>query len=125
MIELYLSSDGKHTVHASAETPEELASLARQAQALYEAILQRYGNKAQMWQGAINGQAKTDPKIEPAGQQTQVETAPLCPVHGKPMKFRNGKFGSFWSCTVRKPDGRWCTVTKEVETSEYGEQKAN
>ena len=52
MIELSLSSDGKHTVHISAETPEELAELAPKAKALYDKIVESYGNKAQMWQEA-------------------------------------------------------------------------
>jgi len=54
MIELFLSSDGKHTVHVSAETPEELAELAPKAKALYEKVIESYGNKAQMWQLAID-----------------------------------------------------------------------
>ena len=48
MIELYLSSDGKHTVHVSATTPEQLERLEPGANALYERVLQRYGTKAQM-----------------------------------------------------------------------------
>jgi hypothetical protein len=50
MIELFLSSDGKHTVHVSAETPEEITELAPKAKALYDKIVESYGNKAQMWQ---------------------------------------------------------------------------
>ena len=40
--------------------------------------------------------------------------APRCPVHRTPMAFRHGRFGPFWSCTVRKADGAWCPATQEV-----------
>jgi hypothetical protein len=50
MIELFLSSDGKHTVHIAAETPVELAKLASSARSLYQKVLESYGTKAQMWQ---------------------------------------------------------------------------
>jgi hypothetical protein len=52
MIELYLSSDGKHTVHVTAETPEEMATLVSEAKALYQEVLRTYGTKAQMWSDA-------------------------------------------------------------------------
>ena len=128
MIELYLSSDGKHTVHASAETPEELAVLAPKAKALYEKVLEYYGTKAQMWQtplpGNGNGQA-TIGKTIGALTEAADATAPHCPVHDRPMKLRKGKFGDFWSCSVRLPNGRWCKVTKEVNTSDDCEYQAD
>lgn len=34
-------------------------------------------------------------------------SAPICPDHGE-MKARQGKFGAFWSCGVKMPDGSWC-----------------
>jgi hypothetical protein len=43
MIELYLSSDGKHTVHVAAETPEAMNKLAPYARSLYEQVLAQYG----------------------------------------------------------------------------------
>ena len=49
MIELLQSCDGKHTVHAAAEAPEELLEVTPFAQALYESLLGAYGSKAQMW----------------------------------------------------------------------------
>ena len=52
MIELYLSSDGKHTVHVSAETPEELVGACAQCQSALRQDRRGYGNKAQMWQEA-------------------------------------------------------------------------
>jgi hypothetical protein len=118
MIELFLSSDGKHTVHVSAETPEELTDLAPKAKALYEKIIESYGNKAQMWQLAIDkepARLKNAREI-PARAENSSGTTPNCPMHNKPMKLRQGKYGSFWYCAVRNPDGRWCQVTKETDS---------
>src|SRR5450759_1634155 len=129
MIELFLSSDGKHTVHVSAETPEELSELAPSAKELYETILQSYGNKAQMWQEA--GIVKAHSQEIPAGpkridtpQQAQEAVAPRCPAHDKPMKLRQGVYGKFWSCSVRNPNGRWCPITKEVSSPLCDAKKA-
>ena len=115
MIELLPSSDGKHTVHVSAETPEELAELAPKAKALYEKIIESYGIKAQMWHLAIDkGPARLKNTREiSAKTETHSGGTPTCPKHGKPMKLRQGKYGAFWSCAVRNPNGLWCQVTKE------------
>jgi hypothetical protein len=127
MIELFLSSDGKHTVHVSADTPEELTELAPSAKELYETILQSYGNKAQMWQEAGIVKAHTsalpvEPKRIDTPQTAKAAVAPRCPVHDKPMKLRRGVYGTFWSCSVRSPVGRWCSFTKEVGSD--GDKKA-
>jgi hypothetical protein len=128
MIELYLSSDGKHTVHVSTETLEEIVELAPKAKALYDKIVETYGNKAQMWQEA--GIVKThtsalpvEPKRIETPQAAEAPVAPRCPVHDKPMKLRRGAYGTFWSCPTRNPDGRWCAVTKEVDSD--GHKKAS
>jgi len=127
MIELFLSTDGKHTVHVSAQTPEEMAKLAPVAKALYRRVLEEFGTKAQMWDAAINGKsnghangfaksnghARVYQRMEPAVQE-QGDAIPLCPMHQRPMAFRQGRMGPFWSCPTRKPDGRWCQVTMEV-----------
>ena len=128
MIELFLSSDGKHTVHVSAETPEELSELAPSAKELYETILRSYGNKAQMWQEAgivkaHSGVLPAAPKMINTPQGAEETVAPRCPVHDKPMKLRQGVYGTFWSCSVRSPVGRWCSFTREVDSD--GEKKAS
>ena len=72
-----------------------------------------------MWQEVVNGKTNggNTPKI---GQRTgtpeltALSEAPKCPMHDKPMVFREGKFGAFWTCHVRKPDGKWCQMTKEA-----------
>jgi hypothetical protein len=119
MIDLYLSTDGKHTVHVSAETAEVLYKLAPHARALYETVVKNYGNKAQMWQGAITGKA-TEPKVLPAMAVPQpaaakpADGAPLCPVHHRPMAYRQGRRGAFWSCPARYDDGSWCRNTQNI-----------
>lgn len=114
MIDLFLSTDGKSTVHVSANTPEELNELAPAAKALYESILKSYGNKAQMWEAAMKANAQLPPLRGQKPTPPVDPEAPLCPVHRKPMRLRAGKFGSFWSCNHKQPNGKWCTVTKQI-----------
>jgi hypothetical protein len=137
MLELFLSTDGKHTVHASAQTPEEMAKLAPVAKALYRQVLEEFGTKAQMWEAAINGksnghangQAKRQAyapvvkRIDPV-LRAQDDAIPHCPMHLRPLVFRQGRLGPFWSCPTRKPDGRWCQVTKEVTGAANGQANA-
>ncbi len=108
MMELFLSSDGKHTVHVSAETPDEMIKLLPQAKLIYESVVRTYGTKAQMWEkiGNGNGHAK--------GNGKRTEEAPVCPVHKKPMAYREGRYGDFWSCPTRTADGSWCPCTFDV-----------
>lgn len=123
MIELYLSSDGKHTVHVSADTPEQLRELVPPANALYQEILATYGTKAQLWGDAMqnksngnghpNGQATVGKRVDTVEQAREL-VAPLCPVHQAPMKYRKGRLGPFWSCATRKSSGEWCRITQEV-----------
>jgi hypothetical protein len=137
MIELFLSTDGKHTVHVVAQTPEEMTKLAPVAKALYRRVIEEFGTKAQMWDAAINGKsnghangratsnghAHAYQRMEPMAQE-QAEAIPLCPMHQQPMAFRQGRMGPFWSCPVRKPDGRWCQVTRDVTGVGNGQAKA-
>jgi hypothetical protein len=118
MIEFYLSSDGKHTVHLSAETAEELNRLSPVARTLYEGIVASYGNKPEMWQKVISPKPVNQPATVPA-PAAQVAApigpqAPICPVHGQPMRLRQGRRGSFWSCSAKDEWGVWCTQTKNA-----------
>jgi hypothetical protein len=117
MIELYLSSDGKHTVHVAAETPAQMNALASYADGLYARVLAQYGTKPQLWEAARNGQA--------AGSQGSAGNppgaAPHCPEHDKPLAYRQGRFGAFWSCPTRRPDGSWCTYTVQVSQAGNGQ----
>lgn len=122
MIELYLSSDGKHTVHVSADTPEQLRDLVPAAKVLYREVVAEFGTKVQPMPEATpdtsNGHAAVGKRIDTVAQ-AQAAAAPLCLVHQKAMVYRNGRRGPFWSCHERKPDGRWCGITQEVTGNGY------
>jgi hypothetical protein len=116
-------------VHASAQTLEEMAKLAPVAKALYRRVLEEFGTKAAMWQSVINGngQAKSSghaPVVKRIETVAQVDAIPRCPMHQRPMAFRQGRMGPFWSCPTRKPDGRWCQVTQEVTGVGNGQRNA-
>jgi hypothetical protein len=115
MIELYLSSDGKHTVHVSAETRAQMDELAPYAKGLYERVLEQYGTKPQLWEAARNGQ-------NGARVQSPQPEAPRCPEHDRPMRYRKGRFGDFWSCPTRQPDGSWCAYTVQVPQPANGQK---
>jgi hypothetical protein len=129
MIELFLSTDGKQTVHVTADTPEQMAELAPKAKALYREVVAEFGTKAQMWQTAINGSGNSNnntlvsKRIDTVAQAREA-VAPRCPMHQTPMALRHGRLGDFWSCPTRKPDGSWCPVTKEVSAAGNGQVAA-
>jgi hypothetical protein len=106
MMEVFLSSDGKHTVHVEAETPDKLLKLLPQAKSVYEAVVRAYGGKGQE---PRHGEPKGDDDGELGGE------APLCPVHKTPMAYREGRYGAFWSCPTRMADGDWCNCTFDVD----------
>jgi hypothetical protein len=140
MIELFLSSDGKHTVHVSADDAEQMNKLTPYARALYERVLKQFGTKAQMWETAMNGKAngearRTNANGQPNGQarvgrrmdtveQARQAMAPRCVEHGTPMRYRNGRYGAFWSCPRKNPDGSWCTCTEQVSRAGDGQAQA-
>ena len=125
MIELFLSSDGKHTVHIAAETPVELAKLAPSARSLYQKVLESYGTKAQMWQEVTgakgNGEVKINQRVDAPKGVIGAEP-PRCPVHDRPMVQRQGRFGAFWSCPTRQFNGSWCQVTREISAPGDGQK---
>ena len=122
MIELFLSTDGKHTVHVSADTPEEMESLAPKAKALYKVVLKEFGSKPQLWAAANhkgNGDVPVGRRIDTV-EQAQEAVAPRCPKHRVAMAYRQGRRGPFWSCPMREADGSWCAVTREVSLLQQG-----
>lgn len=125
MIELFLSTDGKHTVHVSADTPEQMTELVPKAKALYQEVLAEFGAKGQAAQAPRNGngQAQVGKRIDTVAQ-AQAAVTPHCPMHQTPMRYRQGRLGPFWSCPTRKPDGRWCPITKEVNAVGNGQANA-
>src|SRR5215210_2857882 len=99
MIELYLSSDGKHTVHVSADTPEQLRDLVPVAKVLYREVVLEFGTKAQPLPEATpstnNGHTAVGKRIDTVAQ-AQAAVTPHCPMHQTPMKLRQGRMGPFW-----------------------------
>lgn len=132
MIELFLSTDGKHTVHVSADSPEQLMALVPKAKALYQEVLTEFGAKRQVspapyngngTQYGGNGHAKVGKRIDTVAE-AQAAVTPHCPLHQASMRYRQGRMGPFWSCPTRKPDGRWCQVTQEVSAVGNGQASA-
>lgn len=120
MIELFLSSDGKHTVHVSADTPEQLKDLVPAAKVLYREVITEFGTKAQpMITDLSNAHAAVGKRIDTVAQ-AQAAVAPQCPMHKTAMKLRQGRLGPFWSCSRRQPDGCWCQVTQDVTDTANG-----
>ena len=131
MIELFLSTDGKHTVHVSADTPEQMKDLVPKAKALYQEVLAEFGAKAPLLgnrqgnqaRGVSNGQMPFSKRIDTL-VQAQAAMTPHCPVHQTPMKYRQGRRGAFWSCPTRNPHGEWCRQTEEVNAVSNGQGSA-
>lgn len=117
MIELFLSTDGKHTVHVQTLDKEEMDSFLPYARALYQKIVQELGTKPQLWGEVMNGKKGNNGQFGiriDNPQQAEDLFAPKCPVHGTPMKKRNGQYGEFWSCGQKNPDGSWCKAKPDI-----------
>ena len=114
MMELFLSSDGKHTVHVTGRGASDLFAALPQAKLLYEKVVDAYGAKA------ANGASDAEEGEESGAVETVADEtadhgeAPLCPVHKTPMAYREGRYGAFWSCPTRTADGGWCPCTIDV-----------
>lgn len=107
LIELYLSTDGKHTIHIQSVSQEEMDKLFPYAKELYQKIVDELGTKAQMWHDAISGNSNGVKK----NGQIKGNGAPICSVHKTAMKLRSGQYGQFWSCGTKLPGGNWCKET--------------
>jgi len=60
--EIYLSTDGKHTVHIEADTKEGRKAGGLWALEAYKWIAKELGTKAEMWKEAMNGK-KEEPTL--------------------------------------------------------------
>lgn len=93
--QVILSSDGKHTVIATADRLDLTENALVWATDTYDRLVKRYGLKYEQYQkGQNNGNG---------------ETIPVCAVHKVPMAKVNGKHGPFWSCHQRNTDGSFCS----------------
>jgi hypothetical protein len=103
--ELFLSTDGKQTVHVKASTKEGRASAIKWAKVVFEAVRSRYGTKQELNAKTYNPPLK---KVDP--------NAPICAIHNAPMtlkpagvsKTTNKPYPAFWSCGERLSDGSFC-----------------
>lgn len=120
MIEVFFSTDGKHTVHVQAQTQDEMNQLLPYGKSVYQKIVNELGTKAEMWDKAINGNGKERQPVANFGkridtpEQAEEMFAPKCSIHKTPMKKRNGQYGEFWSCGTKQADGSWCKESAQV-----------
>lgn len=112
-IELYLSTDGKHTVHYTAESPTGRKKGLIAAMTLFDAIKAKYGTKADMWGGMMNGKQKASkPAVEPVKTKD-------CPECGGTMGFvegvskKTGKKFAMWKCQANGDHIEWINLSKK------------
>lgn len=92
--QVILSTDGKHTVIATSDNPAEGKAAVAWARETYDELVRRYGLKHEQYKnGGENGK----------------EAVPICAVHKVPMVKQDGRYGPFWSCHKRNPDGSFCS----------------
>ena len=100
-IEIFLSTDGKHTVHVQAEA-NKVTEAYKQAKTIYDQVLKDYGKGT----------------VQKVMEETPKASVPMCPEHGIVMKLhpagvskKTGKpYKAFWACPI---DG--CRETKNAE----------
>jgi hypothetical protein len=112
MMELFLSSDGRHTVHVAAQTPEKLIKLLPRAKFVYEAVVRAYDGNSQK---PANGEAKASASGPGDANGKHVGEAPLCQVHKTPVAYQEGRYAAFWACPTKTADGGWRNCTFEVK----------
>ena len=93
--EIWLSTDGKQTVHVKADTTEGRTNGFVWAKKVYDEIKLEYGTKQE-----LNKKTYAQPEKE-----VDTKSPGYCPIHKEMMTEREGKFGKFFSHNV---DGKWC-----------------
>lgn len=105
-LELFLSSDGKHTVRIETKTEAERNIAIPYAKVLYKKIIEEFGTKQEQAVKAYSAKPSFPDDSGPVAQDGQ-EEIPICPKHHKPMT--KGQWG--WYCKSKddsQPKG-WCT----------------
>ena len=92
--QITLSTCGRHTVSVSGDDPKAVKAALGWLRQI-QAVLVRFGEENQ----------------EPAAKGE--EQTPICAVHRVPMVKQPGKYGEFWSCHQRNPDGSFCSYRPE------------
>lgn len=86
----------------SGATKKEVTDLVDKATKLVE--LAKLGGWKTDWNDTP---AKTPSVTAPEPPQSR-PTEAYCQEHNKAMTLRHGKYGDFWSCSTKLPDGSWC-----------------
>ena len=101
------------------------------------AVNHESGEIHQVYAAPVQAAAQATPALQaqapqasppPATAQAMVETIP-CPIHaGEELKFRESKYGPYWSHPTeeKKPDGKsvWCSVNHQFKLNANGEPSA-
>lgn len=104
--QVFLSSDGKHTVVVSTDNQVEATQALKWAETTYDRLVGRYGLKGQQPKG----------NAEQAAPVAVLEAVPECAIHFVPMAKVQGKHGPFWSCHQKNTDGSWCQYRPASES---------
>lgn len=62
------------------------------------------------------------PVSNPSTGTTTPQTIPNCPYHNKPMTYKTGQYGNFWSCGTKLADGTWCKYRPPKEVKGWTEK---
>jgi len=114
MVEIYLSTDGKHTVHISPVPVSEAGKVLREALGIYRAIVAQLGTKPRLWETVMNGKRPGHPTQAASNPIAGTGQAPLCQVHQTPLVLRQGRHGRFYSCPRQDERGQWCGYTQNA-----------
>lgn len=119
MIEIFLSSDGKNTVHVQASTVEEMDKQLPYTERLFRSILEKFGTKAEMWKSQ-NGEEKHDRVSQ------KVSGDKICQLHQVILVERQGIYGKFFACPSRDQNGNWCStkIPEKGVNNGHGYQKS-
>lgn len=95
---IIMSTDGKHTIIANADTVEEFGQVVVIAKQHFEKIYIEQKEKANLKTNFNKVGGSTDSK-------TQYSDTKTCLIHNVPMMAKEGKFGKFYS---HKTEDGWC-----------------
>jgi hypothetical protein len=101
--EIYMSTDGKHTIHAGADTVEEFDKVVGVVKQHFEKMYIEQKEKANLKTNFNKAGGSVDSKTQYADRFTS--EGKMCPIHNVPMVERTGKFGKFYS---HKAEEGWC-----------------
>ena len=71
--EIWLSTDGKHTIHAKASTPEGRTAAGEWAIRAYKFIEKELGTKPQFWEEVLKKNGEKTPPKKPSEKKKQEE----------------------------------------------------